>query len=336
MTLSFDINAVDETLRHQFVARAELISTISKQRRFDFIVIGGGIHGAAFARLAALNNLSVLLLERGDYASQTSSRSSKLAHGGLRYLEMFDFIQVFEGIQAREELFEVAHHLVKPQQFVIPIPQHDWYLQSKIWLGLLLYDLMTGKWSNIKRHRFHSIKDLAFQFLRENRLSLSGCFSYMDGILNDSRLVIDNILSTRQEGGQALNYAEVMRVLQLKSSASSLVHWQDKLTGKQYEAEAGLVINCAGPWVSKIEGVRPSAAEDRICYSQGAHLLFNKPWRDPALFLPIDNKGRYYFVLPHFAGTLSARLAYSDCRIGPGSASWLAGETSGVAPASLE
>jgi glycerol-3-phosphate dehydrogenase len=283
------------------LTRDEIFFEVKRRKRFDVVIVGGGIHGAAVARVCALNGLSVLLCEKNDYASQTSSRSSKMAHGGLRYLEMFDFPQVFEGIKAREELFQAAPHLVRPAQFVIPSELRSlgdkWY-SLKLQCGLTLYDLFLKDKS--RAHSLvHNVDGLPSIASRP-----SAHFLYTDGIMNDTRVVIENILSARQEGALCLNYCEV-KSLHQGAGGEHGVGIIDRVTGTSYELRAGIIVNCAGPHVARVGRLKAAPIEDKIRFSRGTHLLFNFPWKYPPLFLPIDrNASRYYWVWPHESGTL--------------------------------
>ncbi len=282
-------------------SRFDLIQKIKRKSVFDIIVVGGGIHGAAVARLAAFNGFRTLLLEKNDYASGTSSRSSKMAHGGLRYLEMLDLQQVFEGIRAREDLFSVADHLVKPSRFLIPIYGNQKLLKWKMRIGLFLYDLLVTKPQ--RRHYWVNREDLNYESFNRETPNLLGCFVYTDGIINDTRLVLETILAARQEGALCLNYAEVT-TLQQGRGGEVQVGWRDTLRDEKHDAQAGVVINCAGPWVPDVGRITPGELSRRIRFSQGAHLLFAREWKDPPVFLPMEGKSRYYWVWPHFAGTL--------------------------------
>ena len=228
--------------------RTQILQTLS-DTLFDVLIIGGGIHGAALARQAAATGLKVALLERDDYASATSSRSSKMAHGGLRYLEMGDFQQVFEGIKARENLFAQYLHLVKPHRFLIPIPAGAWFQKLKLTIGLTLYDLMVK--NPERKHRWIPRSKLDFEGFSANRTDLAGCFSYTDGILSDCRLVLETIHSAKLHGAQCLNYAEVLSVSDSVADIVS-IHCKDTCAGKEFESKARLVVNCAGPWAPRI------------------------------------------------------------------------------------
>jgi glycerol-3-phosphate dehydrogenase len=277
--------------------RQSVIQKLIDQEVFDILVVGGGIHGASFARIASEQGFKVALLERYDYANATSSRSSKMAHGGLRYLEMFDFQQVFEGIKAREELFEIASHLVKPIKFLIPVPEKNYFFRIKLAIGLFLYDLMVKK--SERKHKWITIENALFSIFKNYKQKLMGCFEYTDGILDDSRLVIENILAARLNSAVCLNYAEVNSIEKLNSDVLS-VSWKDKLANANFKLNTRTVINCTGPWANSLN----TTNKYEIKYSRGTHLIFDVPWNKPALFLPLEEKTRYYFVWPHYAGTM--------------------------------
>ncbi len=280
--------------------RSAQLALLDRSQPLDLAIVGGGIHGAVLARLAAASGFSVALLERADFGGATSSRSSKMAHGGLRYLEMLDFQQVFEGIKARDDLFEHVGHLVKPQEFLIPVPAGRHVFRWKLSLGLFLYDLMLKR--RDRRHRWIPRAKLAFPGFNSSRADLMGCFAYTDGIMSDTRLVIENILGARRLGASCLNYCEVLsRVRSL--DGTSIVSARDTLSGRSISLQARLVVNCSGPWVSEL-AQQLAAQPPRLRFSRGAHIVFAKPWTGPSLFLPMEGKARYYFVWPHPAGTL--------------------------------
>lgn len=277
-------------------ARSERI-TRATRGVFDIVVVGGGIHGVSVAKIAAQMGLSVLLLEQGDYASGTSSRSSKMAHGGLRYLEMFDFEQVFEGIRSREALFERVPNLVRPERFLIPIPQGAHWLKLKLGVGLTVYDLFVR--SRERRHRW--VKGQAHVF--SGGAPLAGCYEYTDGLMSDSRLVFEFLVSAQSFGCCALNYAQATSLVQ-QVDGTVQVQWSDTCGGGHYESNARCVLNCAGPWAPFLHPEDPAHPLPQVRYSRGSHLIFSVPWREPSLFLPLAEKGRYYFVWPHPSGTL--------------------------------
>ena len=282
------------------VCRAEVFEKLEKAELLDMLVVGGGIHGAAVARLAAGYGFKTALVEKADYAAATSSRSSKMAHGGLRYLELMDFEQVFEGIKAREEMFDHIGNLVKPAEFLIPVPAGAWFFRLKLGIGLFLYDLMVKK--STRRHRWIPRAKLTFPGFHSGRTDLMGCFVYTDGIMSDARLVIDNVIAARRYGALCLNYCEVVS-MKRDSDGTSLVRMRDTKTGRELTVRARIVVNCTGPWASTL--AKDLGAEPRpLKFSRGSHIIFNTPWTGPSLFLPMPGKARYYFVWPHHAGTM--------------------------------
>lgn len=293
--------------------RTARISQLTHEH-FDLLVVGGGIHGVCVAKLAAAAGLRTALLEMNDYASGTSSRSTKLIHGGLRYLEMFDFQQTFEGIKAREELLERWSAQVTPYSFLIPVPAGAFFTRCKFALGLWLYDLFVRRPQ--RRHRWIPRNELSYHNLSAADGDLMGCFLYTDALMNDARMVIDLMVAAEQQGACCLNHAEVESITECANSqeapqddpkAGVLVRWSDRSesgAGRRYETRARVVVNCAGPWAPHLAQPADRAARPQARYSRGSHLLFSVPWRDPALFLPLPEKGRYYFVVPHPTGTM--------------------------------
>jgi len=282
------------------ISRAELLDDIQRHPHTTFLIIGGGIHGAAFARLAARNRFSCVLVERGDYAGQTSSRSSKMLHGGLRYLELLDFAQVAEGIQAREDLFRTAPHLCRPEPFLIPLPRGDRLFRWKLAVGLTLYDRMGAPAE--RRHRFLSTQEAAKTGYRFGSADLDGAFLYTDGLTDDARLTLESVLQARQYGARCLNYLEVTSVR--RSNGRFAVQCRDRLGTADVEVVADRVINCAGPWATNLLPAGSKPLVDGARFSAGVHLLFDRPWLGPSLFLPMPGKSRYYFVWPHPGGAL--------------------------------
>ncbi len=289
-----------QTLQLLAQSRAERLAGLTSEP-LDLLVIGGGIHGACLTKLAARTGLRVGLLEMSDYASATSSRSSKMAHGGLRYLEMFDFQQVFEGIKSREELFDRCPNLVVPYPFLIPVPRREYLLRCKLGVGLFLYDLLVR--NPARRHVWIPRAKLNFSGFNSTREDLMGCFRYTDGLMNDSRLVIEMIVSAQAYGAQCLNYSRVEHVRQGKDGVMT-VEWRDLSSNQEHVSRARIVVNCAGPWAPLLREDSDTELPLDVRYSRGTHLLFSTPWRDPALFLPLREKGRYYFVWPHPTGTM--------------------------------
>jgi glycerol-3-phosphate dehydrogenase len=271
--------------------------------RFDLVVIGGGINGAATAREAALRGLKVALVEAGDFAVGTSSRSSKLIHGGLRYLEQFDFRLVRESRLERRLLFTIAPHLAQPLPFLLPIYHGDPYYPLKIRVGLTLYDLL-GSLGSADRHRMLSPAE-ALEIvpgLRPEGLRAGAV--YHDSATDDARLTIEMVTDAVDRGAVVANYTEV-RALSLTSQAGSragevvTAEAQDRLTGRRYELSARYWVNATGPWVDHVRALVPGFDGSRtIRLTKGTHLILPELSPHHALFAAIPSDDRIFLMLP--------------------------------------
>jgi len=277
------------------LSRDEIISRLA-QKSFDVLVVGGGIHGALFARICALHGLRTTLLEKLDYSFASSSRSSKMAHGGLRYLENLDFAQVFEGLKSRDNLFKIAGHLASPISFAIPIKSDQWWLNLKLSIGLFFYNILSGK--------FRLPEKLPPAIFQELSQSLpKKVLAYSDGVMNDCRLTLENIRAAREEGALCLNYAEVGSHRTLEDGVLE-VSWIDTLTGKQHLLKTGAIVNCSGASAQSFARISEKHGSPGLRFSRGTHLLFDCPWKGPALLLPVGTTNLYYFVWPFLGKTL--------------------------------
>ncbi len=262
--------------------------------RFDLLVVGGGINGAAIARDAAGRGLDVLLVEKDDLASHTSSASSKLIHGGLRYLEQYEFGLVRESLHEREILLRTAPHLVRPLMFVLPDPPGGrpfWLIRA----GLLLYDLLAGRGS-LPRSRRVGKKDAALAAPLKPGFSLA---TYWDAWVDDSRLVVLNALDARERG------AEIATRTELLSARRDGDAWIATLSGGR-EVRAGTIVNAAGPWVADVLKERLGAdTKSRARLVKGSHILVPRLWQgDHAYILQNEADGRVVFALPYGAHSL--------------------------------
>ena len=285
---------------------------------FDLIVIGGGINGAGIARDAALRGLKVLIVDQGDFASGTSSKSTKLVHGGIRYLENYEFKLVWEACHERKILTQIAPHLVTPVPFVIPVYQGDKRPLWLIRLGMFLYDLMAG-FKNIHRHESidnQKIKSLLPGILSDN---LKGGGIYWDCETNDSRLTLENILDAVRNGAVAKNYCLAEKIESLNTNADGepkgfKIHCFDKLSGHQTEFTGAVVINATGPWLDlnlkKWELVANNSKSSRrantssidnnlLRLTKGIHFYVPLINHDYALLISAKKDGRIFFIIPH-------------------------------------
>jgi glycerol-3-phosphate dehydrogenase len=285
-------------------ARRESLSKFTEEV-FDILIIGGGITGAGLALDAALRGLSVALVEKRDFAAGTSSRSTKLIHGGLRYLEHYDFALVREGLRERAILTEIAPRLAEPFPFVIPIYKNrrrNYDLPLKMRLGLWLYDLLAGRY-NLARHRRLS-RDEALRLAPQlDPQGLKGAFVYYDAVTNDSRLVIEVIKTAHERGAEIANYTRVCGFIKDADGKIAGALLRDELTGQEIECRARIVINATGVWMEdtiKLDGQAASGLNKHVRPAKGIHLTVsadrlrvNAAWLIPSLA-----SHRFYFVLP--------------------------------------
>lgn len=292
--------------------RAERIAG-ADQRRFDLIILGGGVHGAYCAREAVAAGLSVLLLEARDFAGATSSRSSKLLHGGIRYLEQGSFGLVRQALRQRAHWLKIAPHLTRPQPFIFPIIAGLTRPAWQIRIGLSIYDLLFSGWRSTEsgvetvfpRHQVEPVFGPLAEELSSLGLKFSSLFRYYDGQMDDFRLVLESVRAAETRGATALNYAEAESIT--RSSGEPVewsVVWRDTLSAVTKTSRAGHLINCCGPWAAKVHQLAgaPARPAPEIVWSRGIHLYFRRRWTLPALILPTAESGRVYWVLPYFYG----------------------------------
>jgi glycerol-3-phosphate dehydrogenase len=261
---------------------------------FDILVVGGGINGAGIARDAAGRGLKVLLCERDDLAQGTSSRSGKLVHGGLRYLEYYEFRLVREALIEREVLLRAAPHIIWPMRFVLPHSPE----QRPAWLvrlGLFLYDHLGGRkilppTRAIDLPRDPVGKPIKPEFRR--------AFEYSDCWVDDARLVVLNALDAEKRGAKILTRTEVIGGK--RDGGTWTVTLRDRRSGSESRVTAGCIVNAAGPWVEQaLQGFAGTSSSRRVRLVKGSHLVTRKFWEgDQAYLLQNDDK-RVIFVNPY-------------------------------------
>jgi glycerol-3-phosphate dehydrogenase len=281
---------------------------------YDVFVIGGGINGCGIAADAALRGLSVILCEQDDLASYTSSYSSKLIHGGLRYLEYYEFNLVRKALHERERLLKLAPHLIHPLPTLLPHNKHlrpSWMIR----LGLILYDLLAGK---------HSMPRSTFLRLNSSNTSLKPDYTkgylYYDGAVDDSRLVVANALQAQQHGAEIHTQSKVIRATRVHNLWEIAVTHADTTT--VYQAKT--LVNAAGPWVNNIiTDVCHDEAKHHVRLVKGSHIVVPKPssyQEQNAYILQLADQ-RIIFVIPYFEQFLLIGTTDVDYQDDPAKAS---------------
>ena len=269
---------------------------------FDLLVVGGGATGFSVARDAALRGLEVCLVERGDLASGTSSRSTRFIHGGLRYLKTLEFGFVREGLQERATLMTVAPHLVRPVEFLFPALRAAGMSRLTIRLGIGLYDFLAGKNRIAGTRALSRAQTLLLEpCLRAE--GLRGAVVYRDGAADDARLVTETAVSAVEAGATVALHVEVERIVPSENGPAVLV-LRDRISGNSLGARAAVVVNAAGAWAGEIlkepaeGGKLPSAT--RLRPSRGSHLVFPREVLPIArvVVMPSSSDGRLLFAVP--------------------------------------
>ncbi len=265
-------------------------------QRFDLAVVGGGIIGSGIARDAALRGLKVLLVEKEDFGYGTTSRSSRLIHGGLRYLRRLEFGLVRQDLRERELLLRLAPHLVRPLPFLIPVRRGDTWSRLTLGIGLRLYDILSFDRS-LPGHRWLSRKKTLEMEPRVEMPELAGAYIYYDAQADlPERLCFENVLSAVQHGATALNHTKVTGLLRSGSDVRG-AQLEDTLTGDRYQAEARLVLNAAGHWVDSVWEELGMGSRHLVRRTKGVHLVGPR-LSENALVLFAKSDGRLFFVLP--------------------------------------
>lgn len=269
---------------------------VIEDRLFDVVVIGGGIVGAGVARDAAMRGLKVCLLEKNDFGSGTTAGSTRLIHGGLRYLEMLDFRLVRLDLREREILLRIAPHLVKPLEFLLPFYERSLLHRLKIRSGMILYDLLSYD-KSLPRHSFWAASQLRQAEPQLKREGLQGAACYHDAQIDlPERLCLENILDARSRGACLLNYVEATGPLRSGSRLEGVTA-RDVTSGQELEVRGRVIVNVAGPWLDRVLGALGHSGRPRVRTTKGVHLACRKQ-NDRAMvfFSKVDQ--RLFFVIP--------------------------------------
>ncbi len=263
---------------------------------FDLIIVGGGIVGTGIARDAALRGLHTLLVEKEDFAYGTTSRSSRLIHGGLRYLRTLEFRLVWQDLHEREILLTIAPHLVRELRFMIPLLRGKPLYRLTLPFGLRLYDLLaTGKSLPSCRH-LSQRETLRLEPSLADTEGLVGSYLYYDCAAEFmERLCLENALDAAEHGACVLNHAVMTGLLQ--NDAVQGIRVRDVLSGEEYEAKGHIVLNAGGPWADLVWDKLNVGKTDGLRRTKGIHLLARKISNN-ALVLFAKSDGRLFFVIP--------------------------------------
>jgi glycerol-3-phosphate dehydrogenase len=288
-------------------------------QRFDLLVVGGGIYGAWTAYDAALRGLSVALVERDDWAAATSSASSKLIHGGLRYLEHFEFGLVRHALAERRVLWSIAPHLVRPLRFAVPVWQGARVGRLQLHAGLALYDLLSTGQQPVAGYKSVSAAALTAAYPGLRRDGLRGGFTYGDCQQDDARMTLFVVAAAQGAGAICANRLEAGAI----AGPPGEVQLRDTESGAQFSLHAQCVVDATGPWSGMLAG--PAAAP--VKRVRGVHLVLPPILRDSAscqdaFLLTAPQDGRVFFVMPWYGRTLlgtteSAVLAPAAAAVTP-------------------
>lgn len=272
---------------------------------YDICVIGGGATGAGVALDATLRGYKVIVIEKGDFASQTSSKSTKLVHGGVRYLEQavrnFDWQQfkmVYKALHERKIMLQNAPHLAHPLALLTPC--YSWFDRAYYRIGMWLYDKIAGS-TNLRDSIGLNKKEIQQEVPALNLKKIVGGILYYDGQMNDARYALSILQEAERLGATVLNYAALRSfTFSQKSIKIKQVHVRDLIGNKDFQFHVRAVVNATGPFTDKIRKLANPNLQERMKVSRGAHIVLDKKFwpGDTALLIPKTDDGRVVFLLP--------------------------------------
>jgi len=286
------------------MTRSEMIDRLrARGAQWDVIVVGGGATGVGVAIDAASRGYSTLLLERSDFGKGTSSRSTKLVHGGVRYLEQGNVTLVMEALKERGILRQNAPHLVSDLAFVVP--NYDWWEAPFYGLGLKLYNILSGKYG-FGPSTILSREETLERLPTIRREGLRSGVVYFDGQFDDARLLINMAATAARQGAVLLNYCPVTALTKGADGFVNGVQARDEETGEEFAATAPVVVNATGPFTDGLRRLADPSVQPMIAPSQGIHLVFDRSFLpgDTAIMVPHTSDGRVMFAIPWHGHTL--------------------------------
>lgn len=285
----------------QRTERREILSRLERATPHDLAIIGGGATGLGLALDAASRGFSVVLIDAADFAKGTSSRSTKLVHGGVRYLAQGNISLVYEALHERATLLSNAPHLARALSFVMPC--YRFWEMPFYGAGLLLYDLLAGRRS-LGRTHFFGVEATQTALPNLNTQSLKGSVQYWDGQFDDARLALALARTAAQQGATLVNYCRAVELLHDADNHVNGILAQDIETGLPYTIRASCVVNATGVWVDEVrqldDEARGEASQAIVAPSQGVHIVVDQEFLpgDKALIVPRTSDGRVLFAVP--------------------------------------
>ena len=283
--------------------RQKMIAEIENPgTNWDFVIIGGGATGVGTAIEAASRGYKVLLVEQSDFGKATSSRSTKLVHGGVRYLRQGNISLVLDALKERSIMRRNAPHLVHDRSFIIPV--YHWWEGPFYWLGLKLYDWLAGK-ESFGPSKLLSKEDTLKHIPTIEQKGLRGGVIYHDGQFDDARMLINMVQTAAEQGATLLNYAKATGIIK-RNSLINGIEIIDLETNSIYKIHAKVVINATGVFADSIRRMDDPGTKNRIKGSQGVHIVLDKSFLpgDSAIMVPRTSDGRVLFALPWHNKTL--------------------------------
>ena len=290
--------------KHSFMKREEMIDRVrARTTPWDIVVIGGGATGMGCAVDAASRGYEVLLLEQHDFGKGTSSRSTKLVHGGVRYLEQGNISLVMEALKERGILRQNAPHLVHDLAFIVP--NYDWWEMPFYGVGLKVYDLLAAKY-RFGRSQILSKEETLKRLPTIKTEGLRGGVIYYDGQFDDTRLLINLAQTAVEHGATVLNYTRAFSFRKNVHDMIDAVNFSGEETGQVFRAEAKVVINATGAFCDGLRRLSDPNSEKLIAPSQGVHIVLDRSFLpgESAIMIPRTDDGRVLFAIPWHNHTL--------------------------------
>jgi glycerol-3-phosphate dehydrogenase len=284
--------------------RPEMLQRVrQRESEWDFIIIGGGATGVGCAVDAAARGYEVLLLEQSDFGKGTSSRSTKLVHGGVRYLEQGNISLVMEALKERGILRQNAPHLVKDLAFIVP--NYEWWETPFYGIGLKIYNLLSGKYG-FGKSKILSKKETLNLLPTIKQEGLKSGVIYYDGQFDDARLLINLVTTAAEQGATVLNYTRVFGLVKDSENFVGGVNFIDEESGELFQARAKAIINAGGAFCDSVRKMSDENSKPLIAASQGVHIVLDKSFlpTENAIMIPHTSDGRVMFAIPWHNSTL--------------------------------